>query len=105
MKKKTFNPARCRVTTLGQICKLIPENLVGKLAREHGVDKRARDFTPWSHVVTMLYTHLAHSLSLNDVCDSLRMQKSSLAAIRGAVAPSRNALSHANRQRSAKLPE
>lgn len=90
---------------MGQICKLIPEHLVGKLAREHGVDKRARDFTPWSHVVTMLYTHVAHSLSLNDVCDSLRMQKSSLAAIRGAVPPSRNALSHANRQRSAGLAE
>ncbi|MCS6243409.1 MAG: hypothetical protein H2172_06060 [Opitutus sp.] len=27
---------------------------MAKLARQHGVDKQARSFTPWSHVVSLL---------------------------------------------------
>jgi hypothetical protein len=92
-------------STLGQLCKLIPPHLVARLARETGVAQRARVFTPWSHVVTLLYAQLAHALSLNDVCDGLSFVTGRLAAIRGAKAPSRNGLSHANRQRNAELAE
>ena len=90
-------------STLGQICKLIPVHLVGKLARETGVEKKARTFTPWSHVVSLLYAQLAHALSLNDVCDALSFVTGRLQAIRGAKAPSRNTFSHANRQRDPEL--
>src|SRR5260370_24227509 len=90
-------------STLGQVCKLIPAHLVPKLARETGVEDRARAFTPWSHVVTLLYAQLAHALSLNDVCDALSFVTGRLAAIRGAKAPSRNGFSHANRARDPAL--
>jgi len=90
-------------STLGQICKLIPVHLVAKLARETGVEQKARRFSPWSHVVALLYAQLAHALSLNDVCDGLSLVTARLAAIRGACAPSRNALSHANRGRDPEL--
>jgi hypothetical protein len=53
----------------------------------------------------MVYAHIAHALSLNDICDSLRHHASSLEAIRGAQAPSRNGLSHANRERNADMAE
>ena len=90
-------------STLGQICKLIPVHLVAKLARETGVEDKARTFTPWSHVVTLLYAQLAHALSLNDVCDALSFVTGRLQAIRGAKAPSRNGFSHANRGRDPEL--
>ncbi len=90
-------------STLGQICKLIPVHLVPKLARETGVAQRSRAFTPWSHVVTLLYAQLAHALSLNDVCDGLSFVAGKLQAIRGAKAPSRNGFSHANRARDPEL--
>ena len=44
-------PTRCKYTTLQQICKLIPPGLVDKIAHTVGVDKKARTFQPWSHVV------------------------------------------------------
>jgi hypothetical protein len=91
--------------TLRQICNLIPTFLVSKLARQTGVDKKARTFTPWSHIVTMLYGQLTHALSLNDVCDALKLFSGPLSAIRGAVGPSPNALSHANQVRDARLAE
>jgi hypothetical protein len=53
----------------------------------------------------MLFAQLTHALGLNDVCDALRLHSGPLSLIRGAAAPSRNGLSHANKVRSADLAE
>jgi Domain of unknown function (DUF4372) len=90
---------------LGQLCNLIPPHLVSKLARETGVASMARSFSPWSHVVSMLFAQLTHAIGLNDVCDALRLHSGPLSALRGATAPSRNNLSHANQRRDAALAE
>ena len=100
-----MKPAKHNFTILNQICNLIPAYLVKTLARKHGVDKKARSFTPWSHVVSMIHTQLSHALSLNDVCDTLRNHSSALNTIRQATPPSRNGLSHANRVRNADMAE
>ncbi len=93
--------ARSKFSTLDQICQYIPGHLVAKLARKHGVEEQARTFTPWSHVVSLLYAQLSHAIGLNNVCDGLRMHKAKLATIRGAVTPARNTLSHAKMQTGA----
>lgn len=98
---KKVKPTKHHATVLYQLCKLIPSHLTTTLARKHGVDKRARTFTPWSHVVALLYVQLTHSISLNDVCDALCNHASKLFAIRGAKAPARNTLACANRKRKA----
>jgi hypothetical protein len=102
MKKKN-KPATSKLTILRQICQLIPAQLTVKLARQQGIDSRS--FTPWSHVVSMLYAHLCRAASLNDVCDGLAIQQGSLKEVRGATVPSRNGLSHANRHRDAAMAE
>ena len=84
---------------------MIPGFLTPKLARQFGVDKKARTFRPWSHLVTLLYAQLTHALSLNDVCDGLWQHAAKLSRIRGAAAPSKNAFSHANRGRDAAMAE
>jgi hypothetical protein len=104
-KGAAVKPTRHKFTILKQVVEKIPSYLVSKLAKKHGVDKRARTFSTWSHVVTMVYAQLAHSFGLNDVCDSLKHHGGALASLRGASAPSRNALSHANRVRSADMAE
>lgn len=53
----------------------------------------------------MLYAQLAHALSLNDVCDGLRLWSTPLRALRGAKPPSRNGLSHANKIRDCAVAE
>ena len=106
MKKKTkVQPSRSTISVLGQLCKWIPTHLVPKLARQTGVNKKARTFSPWSHVVALLYAQLTHALGLNDVCDALGLHSGALSALRGASPPSRNNLSHANKQRDARLAE
>ena len=88
-----------------QLVELIPAYLVPKLARAHGVDARARTFSPWSHVVALLYAQLNHALSLNDVCDGLALMRTPLRALRGATPPARNTLSHANKVRDPAMAE
>ena len=104
-KTKSRIPTRRSLSVLRQLCNLIPNHLVPKLARATGVDKKARTFLPWSHVVSLLYAHLVHALSLNDVCDGLHLHAGPLSSIRAATPPSRNNLSHANKNRDASMAE
>ena len=105
MKKKTTKPTRGRFNILRQICNLIPEHEVSRIARQTGVEDQSRTFSPWSHVVSLLHCQLAHSIGLNDLCDCLQLHSGPLSTIRGASAPSRNGLSHANRERPAQMAE
>jgi Transposase DDE domain/Domain of unknown function (DUF4372) len=107
MKKKSQKqkPTKSTFTVLRQICNLIPNHLVPKLARETKVEEASRTYKPWSHLVALLYGQLAHSLGLNDLCDALGLHAGPLSAIRGATAPKRNTLSHANRQRDPAMAE
>jgi DDE family transposase/uncharacterized protein DUF4372 len=102
MKSKN-KPANSNLTILRQICQLIPGHLTIGLARKHGI--QTRTFNEWSHVVAMLYGQLSRAMSLNDVCDGLAISESALKEIRGAVVPSRNGLSHSNRERDAAMAE
>jgi len=104
-KTSTRKPTRANLSVLAQLCNLIPGFLAPKVARQCGVDRKARTFSPWSHLVALLYAQLAHALSLNDVCDALRHHGGKLSRIRGAVPPSKNAFSHANRERDGDMAQ
>jgi len=96
-------PSKDNLPLLGQFVKLIPAKLVDRLAGKYKI--QTRSFSPTSHVVAMMYAQLSHSLSLNDVCDALQNHSSALSQIRHCMPPSRNGLSHANRNRNADMAE
>lgn len=100
-----MNPSKDSMSILQQVVKLIPPQLIDKLADKHGVTEKSRSFSPVSHVITMLYTQLSHALSLNDVCDSLQNHHGTLSQIRNATPPSKNGLSNANKVRNADMAE
>ncbi|TVP81254.1 MAG: DUF4372 domain-containing protein [Puniceicoccaceae bacterium] len=103
--KKQPKPTKHSSVVFNQLCKLIPIGMFRKLATEYKVDKKSRTFSPWSHVVCLLYCQLTHCIGLNDLCDALRHHGAKLSAIREATAPSRNGLSHANKTRNADMME
>jgi hypothetical protein len=105
MKNTKTVPAPSKLNLLRQICNLIPEFLVSRIARETKADEKARTFSPWSHVVSLLYAQMTHSIGLNDVCDALRLHSGPLSSLRGATPPSRNNLSHADKVRPAEMAE
>lgn len=98
-------PTTSKFTVLRQCFNYIPPHLVPQLARETGNDKLCRTFDEWSHVVSLCYAQQAHSIGLNDVCDALQLNSGPLSALRGATAPTRNNLSHANKVRDPILAE
>jgi len=106
MKKHSINiPAVAKLNLLRQICNFIPDFLAPKLARATGAQDKARTFSPWSHLVALMYAQLTHSIGLNDVCDALGLHSGPLSSIRGATPPNRNTLSHANKVRPAAMAE
>jgi len=105
MNQLKIAPARSKFTILRQICNYIPPFLVPQIARATGAEGKSRSFTPWSHVVSLLFGQLSHSLGLNDLCDALQLHSGPLVSLRGATPPSRNGLSHANRERPAAMAE
>ena len=102
---KNHKPAKAKLPVLAQVCKLIPTHLTAQLATKYGIDKQARTFSAWSHVVTLLFAQLTHATGLNDVCDALRNHSRWLGSLRGATAPPRNTLSHANKTRDSAMME
>ena len=105
MKNQQAVPAPSKLNLRRPIYNFIPEFLVAKIARETGVQVKARTFSPWHYGVALLYAQLTHSIGLNDVCDALRLPASPLASIRGTTPPSRNNLSPADKVRPAQLAE
>lgn len=98
-------PAIAKLNLVRQICNFIPEFLAPKLARATGAQDKARTFSPWSHLLALMYAQLTHSIGLNDVCDALGLHSGPLSSIRGATPPNRNTLSHANKVRPAAMAE
>lgn len=84
--------------------KFIPRSLINSVAAETGVDKQTRSFSVMSHLGAMIFVQPAHALSLNDVCDWLRLKARAIASF-GLTPPSRNNLAHANKGRSAVFVE
>ena len=104
-KHRNHIPAGHSYTIMKQLCNLIPGHLVSRLAKEYGVEVKSRTFTPWSHVVSLLFAQVTHAIGLNVVCDALQMNSAALSTMRGATPPSRNNLSHANKVRSCDMAE
>ena len=98
-----MTPTKHTISVLAQITSWIPDRIIENLARKHRI--QTRSFSATSHVISMVYAHLAHALSLNDICDSLSNHAGTLEQLRNCTPPSRNGLSHANKTRNADMAE
>ncbi len=96
-------PTRCKHTVFRQTCNLIPELMIPQLAHEYKID--ARKFSSTSHVLSLVFTHVARTDSLNETCDALRVHGSEFLRTRGATPPARNTFSNANRTRDPAMAE
>ena len=88
---------------LRQTVNLIPPNIFHAAAS--ATKDLSRVFTPWSHVVALIYQQLTKTESLNGVCDAARLHASQWQELRGAVPPRRNTFSNANQHRDPTMME
>lgn len=91
--------------TYVQIVRLIPKELVARCVLDNHSDYATKRFTTWTHLLTMIFSCLAH-------CDSLRELVTGMAAMGGKLnngdlrcLPARSTLSEANAKRDSKVFE
>lgn len=65
-----MKPFKHKMTVLSQIFKLVPQNLIPKLANEFGIDRQFQVFSPASYVLSLGFGQLTHALGLNDIRDT-----------------------------------
>lgn len=106
MKKLLIPPPAAKkelYTIWKQIVKLIPPQIVLDAAHETKI--LSRTFTPWSHLLALIYLQLTKTESLNGVCDAAKAFQSEWCRMRNAQLPRRNTLANANKRRDPKMAE
>ena len=88
-----------KISLLGQIIQLLDRSLFNKLVKDHNSDKHQKGFDSWSHLVSMLFCHLAKSQSLRDISNGLRSATGNLNHLGNVHSPSKSNLSYQNQHR------
>lgn len=91
------------ITLFSQIIKKVDRSIFNKLVREKQTDKGCKGFDSWTHLVSMLFCHLAKSTSVRDISNGLRSATGNLNHLGVQNAPSKSSISYQNRRRDADL--
>ncbi len=73
--------ARSNVIVRKQPLNFIPRSILNQTARKTDVNAKARTFSVLSHVAAMFFAQLSLAISLNDVCDWLRLKAAALSRL------------------------
>ena len=88
-----------------QLLHHFPRTEFAQLVAKHQAERRAKGFTCWTQMVSMLFCHMAHADSLREICGGLACCQGKLRHLGIIKAPSKSTLSYANRHRPAQLFE
>lgn len=88
-----------------QLLHHFPRNEFAQLVVKHQAERRAKGFTCWTQLVSMLFCHMAHADSLREICGGLACCIGKLKHLGISKAPNKSTLSYANRHRPASLFE
>ena len=95
MKKKNHTSPQCSPSAvLRKIANLTHHIRCRSWRGEPAVDRTARTFSPWSHLVSLIYPISRKPCVINDICDGLRLHNGLLVMLRGATSPSRKNRDH-----------
>ena len=89
------------VHLFSQVASLIGRTLVNFAAKKRHTDKYCQTLDTWTHLIALLFCHMADGQSLRDICKGLEGIRGGLNHLGIQKAPSRNALSHQNAKRDA----
>jgi len=88
-----------------QLLQQVPRSGFDALVRKHQGDRRAKGFSCWGLLTSMLFCQLAHADSLRVICNGLSCCLGKLSHLGVTRAPSKSNLSYANAHRPAALFE
>ncbi len=61
-----------KITLLSQILEQINRNSFNQAVKKHQTDKHNKGINSWTHLVTMLFLHLARANSIREVTNGLK---------------------------------
>ena len=97
----THTPAlTIKASLLCQLLGVVDRDIVATAAREHGSDKHAKGHDTWTHLVAMLFCHLANATSCREIAQGLHPATGNLSHLGVRRAPSKSTVSYANKHRS-----
>ena len=88
-----------------QLLQYFPRTEFSQLVGKHGAERRAKGFSCWTQLVSMLFCHMAHADSLREICGGLSCCLGKLKHLGISKAPNKSTLSYANQHRPAALYE
>jgi len=88
-----------------QLLKHFPRTEFINLVSKHDAEYRAKGFSCWTQLISMLFCHMAHADSLREICGGLACCLGKLRHLGISKAPNKSTLSYANRHRPAALYE
>lgn len=89
------------VHLFSQVASLIGRTMVDFAAKKRHTDKYGKTLNTWTHLIALLFCHMADCQSLRDICKGLQGIRGGLNHLGIQKAPSLNALSHQNAKRNA----
>ena len=94
-----------KVSLFSQVLRLIDRNVFNRIVRVHQSDKHSKGIDSWTHLVAMLFMHMANATSIRDITNGLRSATGNLQHLGVHRAPSKSTLSYINSHRSYKIFE
>lgn len=91
------------ISLFAQLLRLVDNSIVRKRVKEHQSDKHSKKINTRSHLVAMLFCHLAKADSLREISNGLRSATGNLIHFGVKFAPSKSSMSYINKHRSWKV--
>lgn len=89
-----------KISLFSQVLSLIDRSIFDKIVKQYNSDKYSKGINTWTHLVSMLFMHMANSHSLRDISNGLKSATGNLNHMGITKAPSKSTISYINSNRS-----
>lgn len=94
---------KVNITLFAQIVKYLDHGIFKELVGRHGSDHSCKGFDSRTHLLSMIFCHLAKSCSVRDISNGLRSATGNLNHLGIKKAPSKSSISYQNARRTSEL--
>lgn len=88
-----------KIALFGQIVTKLDRFGFARLVEKHKANKHAKGYDSWTHLISMVFCHLAKSQSVRDISNGLRSATGNLNHLGVEKAPSKSSISYQNKHR------
>jgi hypothetical protein len=95
----------CNTSFFSQVLEQLPRGVFQRHVKDCGTERNAKGFKSWTHLVSMIFCHLARAESLREICNGIAGMTGRISHLGLPSPPPRSTLGYANEHRSSQLFE